>query len=40
MNAVSPVQVGDQLLFVGLDDRGIDLEIIAVPDKGNLTPWL
>jgi hypothetical protein len=29
MNAVSPIQVGDQLLFVGVDDRGIELEIIC-----------
>jgi hypothetical protein len=35
MNAVNPVQVGDQLLFVGVDDRGIELEIIAVPDDRN-----
>jgi len=35
MNAVSPIQVGDQLLFVGVDDRGIELEIIAVPDDRN-----
>jgi len=35
MNAVSPVQVGDQLLFVGVDDRGIELEIVAVPDDRN-----
>ena len=35
MNAVSPVQDGDQLLFIGGDDRGIQLEIIAVPDNRN-----
>ena len=35
MNAVDPIQVGDQLLFVGVDDRGIELEIIAVPDDRN-----
>jgi hypothetical protein len=35
MGTVSPVQVGDQLLFVGADDRGIELEIIAVPDNRN-----
>jgi hypothetical protein len=35
MNAVDPIQVGDQLLFVGVDDRGIELEIIAVPDNRN-----
>ncbi|HEY2042433.1 MAG TPA: hypothetical protein VGH11_07115 [Jatrophihabitans sp.] len=35
MNAVDPIQIGDQLLFVGVDDRGIELEIIAVPDNRN-----
>ena len=35
MNAAEPIQVGDQLLFVGVDDRGIELEIIAVPDNKN-----
>jgi hypothetical protein len=35
MNAVDPIPVGDQLLFVGVDDRGIELEIIAVPDSRN-----
>jgi hypothetical protein len=35
MNAVEPIQGGDQLLFVGVDDRGIELEIIAVPDNRN-----
>jgi hypothetical protein len=35
MNAVDPIQIGDQLLFVGLDDRGVELEIIAVPDDRN-----
>ncbi|MEO6702543.1 MAG: hypothetical protein ABI140_19960 [Jatrophihabitantaceae bacterium] len=34
-NAVDPIPVGDQLLFVGVDDRGIELEIIAVPDNRN-----
>lgn len=24
--------MGDQLLYVGPDDRGIELEVIAVPD--------
>ncbi len=33
MTAVDPIPVGDQLLFVGMDDRGIELEIIAVPDN-------
>jgi hypothetical protein len=35
MNAVDPIEIGDQLLFVGVDDRGIELEIIAVPDDRN-----
>jgi hypothetical protein len=35
MSTVSPVVVGDQPLFVGVDDRGIELEIIAVPDNRN-----
>lgn len=31
--AGTPTLVGeDQLLFVGVDDRGVKLEIIAVPD--------
>jgi hypothetical protein len=32
VNAGEPVLVGDQLLYTGKDDRGIELEIIAVPD--------
>ncbi len=35
MNTVEPIQIGDQLLFVGADDRGVELEIIAVPDDRN-----
>lgn len=35
MNAVDPIRIGDQMLFIGLDDRGIELEIIAVPDDCN-----
>ena len=31
-NTGKPVSVGDQLLYVGVDDRGIELEIVAVPD--------
>lgn len=31
-NAGEPVSVGDQLLYVGADDRVIELEIVAVPD--------
>ena len=40
VNAGEPMLVGDQLLYVGSDDRGIELEIIAVPDhsgRGDLT---
>lgn len=32
VNAGEPTLVGDQLLYLGPDDRGIELEIIAVPD--------
>lgn len=32
MNAEEPTTVGDQLLYVGIDDRGVELEVIAVPD--------
>ena len=32
VNAGEPTLVGDQLLYVGLDDRGRELEIIAVSD--------
>jgi hypothetical protein len=32
IDSVEPVIVGDRLLFVGLDDRGVELEVIAVPD--------
>jgi hypothetical protein len=32
VNAGLPVSVGDQLFFVGVDDRGVELEVIAVPD--------
>ena len=31
-NAGEPMSVGDQLLYVGADDRGVELEIVAVPD--------
>lgn len=30
-----PEVIGDALYFVGRDDRGIELEIIAVPDDRN-----
>ena len=32
INAGDPAVVGDQLLYVGPDDRGVELEVIAVPD--------
>jgi hypothetical protein len=32
IDAGLPVTVGDQLLYVGIDDRGVELEVIAVPD--------
>lgn len=32
VNAGEPVLVGDQLLYLGLDDRGVELEVVAVPD--------
>ena len=31
-NAGEPMSVGDQLLYVGVDDRGVELEIVAVLD--------
>ncbi len=33
MNTVEPVRVGDLLTFVGADDRGVGLEVIAVSDN-------
>lgn len=32
VDAVDPVKLGDRLVFTGEDDRGVELEIIAVPD--------
>lgn len=32
MQTVAPVVVDDTLVYVGPDDRGIELEIVAVPD--------
>lgn len=32
VNAGTPVVVGDQLVYLGVDDRGVELEIVAVPD--------
>ncbi len=35
LDAGEPVAVGDQLLYVGVDDRGVELEVIAVPDDSD-----
>lgn len=32
VTAGEPVVIGDQLHYLGVDGRGIELEIIAVPD--------
>jgi hypothetical protein len=32
VDTVDPVELGDRLVFIGEDDRGVELEIIAVPD--------
>lgn len=32
LETVDPIAIGDQLVFIGLDDRGIELEIVAVRD--------
>lgn len=32
MQTVTPVVVGEQLVYVGPDDRGVELEIVAVLD--------
>jgi len=31
VDTVAPVELGDRLAFIGEDDRGVELEIIAVP---------
>ena len=31
-NAGDPVIEGDAMVYVGLDDRGVELEVVAVPD--------
>lgn len=31
-DAGTPTLIGDQLHYLGRDDRGVELEIIAVPD--------
>ena len=38
-DAGDPVRDGDALVYIGRDDRGVELEIVAVPDNrrpGNL----
>lgn len=36
IDAGEPVVDGDSLVYVGVDDRGVELEIVAVPnDKGD-----
>lgn len=37
ISAGTPVVVGDQLLYLGLDVRGVELEIVAVPDDSRRT---
>lgn len=32
VDAGEPTVVGDQLLYVGRDSRGVGIEVIAVPD--------
>lgn len=34
-NAGEPIVIGDKLLYIGTDNRGLTLEIIAVPDDKN-----
>ena len=34
-NAGHPTEHGDQLFYIGEDDRGVELLIIAVPDDKN-----
>ena len=34
-DAGEPEQQGDALVYVGRDDRGIELEVVAVPDRRN-----
>jgi hypothetical protein len=31
-NAGDPVIEGDAMVYIGLDDRGVELEVVAVPD--------
>ena len=32
MERCEPIEEGDALIYVGHDDRGVELEIVAVPD--------
>ncbi len=32
VDTVDPIKSGDRLVFIGEDDRGVELEIIAIPD--------
>jgi hypothetical protein len=34
-NAGEPTAIGDQLHYIGTDSRGVELEVIAVPDDRN-----
>ena len=34
-NAGVPTVIGDQLHYLGIDSRGIQIEVIAVPDDRN-----
>jgi hypothetical protein len=35
VSAGEPTVVGDQLHYLGIDGRGVELEIVAVPDDRN-----
>jgi hypothetical protein len=32
IESVEPIMLGDKRIFVGVDDRGVELEIVAIPD--------
>jgi len=38
-NAGEPVRDGDALRYVGVDDRGVELEIVIVPDDRHTDTW-
>lgn len=38
-NCRDPVPVGDAYLYVADDDRGVELEIVIVPDDRNDEGW-